>query len=63
MVVLPKNDEKEKGYLQLTEFFGNLEITLTSAKIETMVEGMAYGGWHLSILCISWGKSQCRAKK
>jgi hypothetical protein len=33
MVVLPKNDEKEKGYLQLTDCFGNLGITLTLAKL------------------------------
>jgi hypothetical protein len=45
MVVLPENAEKEKGYLQLTDYFGNLGITLTSADTVTVVEGMARGGW------------------
>jgi hypothetical protein len=45
MVVLPENSEKEKGYLQLTDFFGNLGIILTSADTATVVEGMARGGW------------------
>jgi hypothetical protein len=58
MVTLPENDVKEHGFLQLTDFFSNIGIALTSTEKVTIVQGMAMGGWGPANIAIFVGNIQ-----